>query len=408
MRFSVFAIVLFSSALVSHAILSPVGDQSNHGLGQTIAIDDRVSEQDSYGCCGGDRYAGLPFGSRSAVIAKNGIAATSHPLATQVALDILKGGGNAIEAAIAANAAIGLMEPTGSGIGGDLFAIVWDAKQKKLHGLNSSGRAPLGQTLDQLKQRLGNELYIPKFGCLSVSVPGAVDGWFELHSKFSSGRFAMKDLLQPAIKYADEGFPVTEVISSLWKRNVENLLKYDGVIEELDNMLLTYTRNGTTPETGDVFRNPDLARTLRAIAEQGKDAFYNGTLSDVMDRYFRRINCPLRKVDLQSHRSTWDSPVSVNYRGYDVWELPPNGQGIAALQMLNILEGFDLRSMGFNSPEYLHVHVEAKKLAFEDRARFYADPSFSDVPIEFLLSKDYAAQRRALIDLSKAADTVIS
>ena len=354
----------------------------------------------------GDRVVGNAWATRSAVLGRHGMAATSHPLASQIAIDILKKGGSAVDAAIAANAALGLMEPTGSGIGGDLFAIVWDPKTQKLYGLNGSGRAPLGQDLAALKARIGDKTEIPNWGSLSVTVPGAVDGWYSLHQKF--GRLAMADNLAPAIAYAREGFPVTQVIAyymAAYQSRYEALAAA-GEIEEIDNYRKVYLIDGEAPEEGQIFKNPALAQTYEKIAAGGRDAFYKGDIADTIDAYFRRIGGPLRKADFEAHHSEWVEPVSVNYRGYDIWELPPNGQGIAALQMLNILEGYDLSALGQNSADTLHLMVEAKKLAFEDRARFYADPAFADIPLEGLLSKGYAAKRRALIRMDKAMDEV--
>lgn len=340
-----------------------------------------------------DRINGRAFATRSEVIATHGMAATSHPLATQIAVDVLKAGGSAVDAAIAANAALGLMEPTGNGIGGDLFAIVWSARDRKLHGLNASGRSPLGLSRAQLQaelQKLGRTT-IPPRGMLPISVPGCVDGWFELHGRF--GKLSMADVLAPAIRYAREGFPVTQYIAYLWDIGVRNAQadKLPGAF------LATYAPGGRAPVKGEIFRNPDLADTLGAIAAGGRDVFYRGAIADRIDAFMREHGGYLRKVDLERHTSTWVDPVSVNYRGYDVWELPPNGQGIAALQMLNLLEGYDLKALGYNSPEALHLMIEAKKLAFEDRAKFYADPDFAQIPLRSLLSKAYAAERRKLI-----------
>jgi gamma-glutamyltranspeptidase/glutathione hydrolase len=344
----------------------------------------------------GPRPSGSLIPTRSEVIATHGMAATSHPLASQVALDVLKRGGTAVDAAIAANATIGLMEPTGNGVGGDLFAIVWDAKTQKLYGLNGSGRSPKSLTLAKLREELRklNSKTIPPRGPLPVSVPGTVDGWFELHGKF--GKLPMKDLLQPAIRYARDGFPVTEVIAEGWARNAKLLKDYP-------NFAATYMPNGRAPVKGEIFRNPLLANTLSAIADGGRDAFYKGEIAQRIEKYFRANGGYLTAADMAAHRSEWVEPVSTNYRGYDVWELPPNTQGIAALQMLNILEAYDLKKMGFGSAEYLHLFVEAKKLAFEDRARYYADPEFARIPLKGLLSKDYAAKRRTLIKLNQAA-----
>ena len=341
---------------------------------------------------GYDRITGEHFASRSEVIAQNGMVATSQPLATQVGLDVLKQGGNAIDAAIAANAMLGLVEPTGNGIGGDLFAIVWDAKSKKLYGLNASGRSPKSLTLDYFKQQEMSS--IPKFGPLPVSVPGAVDGWFELHGKF--GSLPMTSILAPTIEYAKEGFPVSELIAWYLQRNEERIGHYKGFKQ-------TYMPNGELPKKGEIFKNPNLAATLEKIATGGRDAFYKGDIARTIAAYMKDQGGFLSYEDMAEHVSEWVEPVSSSYRGYDVWELPPNGQGIAALQILNVLEQFDIEGMGFGSSEYVHTFVEAKKLAFEDRAKYYADPAFNQIPVEWLISKEYAQKRRALIDPAKAA-----
>ena len=347
----------------------------------------------------GDRNVGAQFATRSQIIARHGMAATSIPLVTQIALDILKKGGSAVDAAIAANAATGLMEPTGSGIGGDIFAIVWDPETKKLYGLNGSGRSPMGMSYDDLALALKKRglTAIPSFGSLPVSVPGTVDGWFELHGKF--GKLTMKENLAPAISYAREGVPLTQLITYYMTVAGKRYLDPESGVEETENFLKTYYPNGKAPVEGQIFKNPDLANTLSMIADGGRDIFYKGVIADTMDSYMKRIGGRLRKADFVAHYSEWVEPQSVNYRGYDVFELPPNGQGIAALQQLNILEGYDLRAMGHNSADYLHVHAESKKLAFEDRARFYADPTYYKAPLEHLLSKEYAAERRTLIDM---------
>nr|WP_054978274.1 gamma-glutamyltransferase [Pseudoalteromonas sp. P1-9] len=341
-----------------------------------------------------DRITGEMFASRSEVFAENGMAATSQPLATQVALDILKKGGSAVDAAIAANAVLGLVEPTGCGIGGDLYAIVWQQKEQKLHGLNASGRSPASLTLDTLKAQ-GDK--IPSYGPLPVSVPGAVDGWFELHNKF--GKLPMAELLAPAIHYAENGFPVSELIAYYLNKSVSVRGKYPGFKE-------VFMPNGHMPKKGEIFKNPALAKTYRKIAKGGRDAFYKGDIAKEIDRYMKVNGGYLSYHDLASHKSNWVEPVSTNYRGYDLWELPPNGQGIAALQILNILEDYDIASMGFDSPEYVHTFVEAKKLAFADRAKYYADSSFNDIPVKQLISKEYAAKRRKLIDENKASKQV--
>ena len=339
-----------------------------------------------------DRLTDKAFTTRSEVIAPHGMAATSQPLATQIALDILKAGGSAADAAIAANAALGLMEPVGSGIGGDLFAIVWDADKRELAGLNASGRSPKSLTLEHLKS-LGLEK-IPALGPLPVSVPGAVDGWFELHQRY--GKLPMSEVLAPAIRYAREGFPLSEVIAFYWGRNAQNLKDYAGFAE-------VYMPGGKAPVKGEMFRNPRLADTYERLGKEGRDVFYSGDMARAIADYMAENEGFLSYEDMASHTSEWIDPVSTNYRGYDVWELPPNGQGIAALQILNVLEGYDIAAMGFGSPEYVHAFVEAKKLAFEDRARFYADMDFYDVPVAKLISKEYAEERRKLIDPDRAA-----
>ena len=342
-----------------------------------------------------DRVTGLPHASRSEVIAPHGMAATSQPLATQIALDILKAGGTAVDAAIAANAALGLMEPTGCGIGGDLFAIVWNAEDRELTGLNASGRAPAAMTIEYFREN-GIEA-IPPLGPLPVSVPGAVDGWYELHGRY--GRLSMAEILAPAIRYAREGFPVSEVIAYYMGRNKRHVADYPGFAE-------TYMPEGDTPKKGEIFKNPRLAKTYEMIAEGGRDVFYKGEIARIIDAFMAEQGGLMRYEDLASHRSEWVTPVSTNYRGWDVYELPPNGQGIAALQILNILEDYDIRSMGFGSAEYIHLLVEAKKLAYEDRAKFYADMDFADVPVDWLISKDYADERRKLISMTKASKSL--
>jgi gamma-glutamyltranspeptidase/glutathione hydrolase len=342
--------------------------------------------------CAQDRMTGKTFATRSEVIAKHGMAATSQPLATQVALDILKAGGNAIDAAIAANATLGLMEPTGNGIGGDIFAIIWDAKTQKLYGLNGSGRSPKSLTLDYFIEN-GYEK-IPAYGPLPVSVPGCVDGWFEMHKKF--GSMKMEDILQPAINYAREGFPVSELIAYYWGRSVPFLSQYPNFTE-------TFTIDGKAPEKGEIFKNPYLANTLEKIAKNGRDEFYKGSIAKEIARYIKEQGGFLSYEDLANHTSEWVEPISTNYRGYDIWELPPNGQGTAALQILNILEGYDIASMGFGSADYIHTFTEAKKLAFEDRAKYYSDPDFNDIPVKKLISKEYANERSKLINPARAA-----
>ena len=343
-----------------------------------------------------DRPVGRAFATRSEVMARNGMACTSHPLATAAALDVLRRGGSAADAAIAANAVLGVVEPHVNGIGGDLYAIVYEAKTKKLHGLNASGRSPHTLTLDTFQRR--NIAYIPALGPLPVSVPGCVDGWYSLHERF--GRRPMADNLAYAIGYARDGFAVADEASHSWQRVEANYGKFPNVRE-------VYLPGGRAPKRGEVFRNPLLASTLEKIAAGGRDVFYQGEIARAIDDFMRRNGGFLSLRDLADHRSEWIDPVSVNYRGYEVWELPPNGQGIAALQMLNILEGFDFSKMDFGSPEHVHLFVEAKKLAFEDRAKFYADlPYMEPGIVKRLISKEYAAERRKLISPNRAAQTV--
>jgi gamma-glutamyltranspeptidase/glutathione hydrolase len=339
-----------------------------------------------------DRVTGKPFASRSEVIAPHGMVATSHPLATQIGLDILKQGGNAIDAAIAANAALGLMEPTSNGIGGDLFAIVWDAKTRALYGLNASGRSPQSLSLEWFRDN-GHKT-VPAYGPLPVSVPGTVDGWFELNGRF--GKLSMSEILKPAIDYARNGHPVHETIQYYWNLSVDRLSKYPGFTEQM-------TIDGRAPRVGELWKNPNLANTLERIGKEGRDVFYRGDMARVIGDYMKENGGFLSYEDMAAHKSEWVEPQSVNYRGYDVWELPPNGQGIAALQMLMLMEPYDVAAMGFGSADYVHLFLEAKKIAYEDRARFYADPDFSDIPVQQLLSSEYAAERGKLLDMKKAA-----
>lgn len=346
---------------------------------------------------GQDRLTGKMFATRSEVIATQGMVATSQPLAAQIGISVLKRGGTAVDAAIAVNAALGLMEPTGAGIGGDLFAIVWDSKTQKLYGLNSSGPAPKAISLDYFhKNGLKN---IPLRGPLPWSVPGCVDGWFELHNKF--GRLPMTEVLAPAIKYAREGFPLSEVIAYYWASGVSRF-------KEFPNFQKLFAPGGRIPEKGDIFKNPDLAETLSLIAKQGRDAFYKGSIAETIVAYSQRVGGFFAREDFSDFHSEWVEPLSTNYRGFDVWELPPNGQGIAALQMLNMLESFDLKNMGHNSAAYLHTLIEIKKIVYEDRARFYADPRFADLPIQELISKDYAAKRKPLFNREQASRSLPS
>jgi gamma-glutamyltranspeptidase/glutathione hydrolase len=349
---------------------------------------------DSFSVAAGpyDRPSGDPRQSRSTVIATSGMVATSHPLAAAVGLDVLRSGGNAVDAAIATNAMLGLVEPMSCGIGGDLFAILWDAKSGQLYGLNASGRSPYAIHHQVFADKQLDQ--IPEEGPLSWSVPGCVDGWFELNGRFGTQR--MEDLLRPSIEYARNGFPVTEIIAGDWKASAPSLSRYP-------DSAATFLIDGRPPAEGDLFRNPNLARSYELIAEGGRDEFYRGSIARRIVEYSQDHGGYFSSRDFRDHRSSWIDPVSTSYRGYEVWELPPNGQGIAVLEMLNVLEGFDLASMGRLSPDYLHLFIEAKKLAFADRAKFYADPDFAKLPIEQLISKAYGDRQRARIDRNKAA-----
>ncbi|HUJ02825.1 MAG TPA: gamma-glutamyltransferase family protein, partial [Rhizomicrobium sp.] len=357
----------------------------------------------------GDRYSGAPWATRSPVLAEHGMAATEQPLASEIAISILKKGGSAVDAAIAANAAIGLMQPVLNGIGGDCFAIVYDPKTNKLYGYNGSGRAALGRDFGKMQEevaaayeRAGKPYvaHIPPVGSLPVTVPGTVDAWFALHDRF--GKLPMTEDLAPAIAYAKNGFPVTQLIADYWKGNMAAFEKNKAMIEELDNARATYLIDGHTPAEGEIFKNPDLAHTLTLIAKGGRDVFYKGEIAHTIDAYFKRIGGDLRYEDFAKHHGEWVDPLSVNYRGYDVYELPPNGQGVAVLQILQILKGYDLKAMGAGSADTLTAMLEAKRLAFEDLAKWYADPAFVHVPMKGLLSDAYADERRKLIDLNRA------
>jgi gamma-glutamyltranspeptidase/glutathione hydrolase len=357
----------------------------------------------------GDRYSGTPWATRSPVVAQHGMAATEQPLASEIAIEILKKGGSAVDAAIAANAALGLMQPVLNGIGGDCFVIVWDPKTHKLYGYNGSGPSAKGRDLARMKaeakaayQKAGMPVvdHVPPVGSLPVTVPGTVDAWFALHDKF--GKLPIGDDLAPAITYARDGFPVTQLVAKYWKGNMATFEKRKSLIEESANAKHTYLIDGHTPAEGEVFRNPDLAHTLSTIAEGGRDAFYQGAIAHTIDAYFKRIGGDLRYEDFAGYHGEWVTPQSVNYRGYDVYELPPNGQGFAALEMLNLIEGFDLKKMGIGSADLVGVLLEAKRLAYEDLAKYYADPRFVDVPMKGLLSEAYADARRKQIQIGKA------
>ena len=343
-----------------------------------------------------ERGAGSPFASRSEAFSTRGMVATSQVFATQAGLEILRSGGNAVDAAIAANAVLGLTEPTGCGIGGDLFAMVWEPDKDAPVGLNASGRAPRSLNLDVFRSLSLDS--IPSLGPLPVSTPGAVDGWFELHGRYGSLDFG--DLLAPAIELARAGFPVGQLTAAAWARNARSLGEFPGFAD-------CFMPDGEAPAKGQVFANPRLARTYETLAADGREAFYRGEIAWKIAAYMRENGGYLDESDLASHASEWIRPVSSSYRGHDVYALPPNTQGIATLQILNLLEQHDIRPLRFGSAKYLHLLVEAKKLAFEDRARYYADPAFVATPTEELISKEYALERGRLIDPQRAATAVV-
>jgi gamma-glutamyltranspeptidase/glutathione hydrolase len=329
--------------------------------------------------------------SRSMVISQYGIVAAEHPLASQAAVQILARGGHAVDAAVAANAVMGLVAPMSNGIGGDLFAIVYEAKSGKLYGLNASGWAPSGLTIELLKSK--GHASMPQRGVYSMTVPGTVDGWAKLLERF--GRMKWADVLAPAIRYAEEGFPVTEQVAQLWSAN-ERLLRTD------ENATRTYLPGGHAPRVGEIFRNPDLAWSYKQLAANGRDAFYKGDLVRRILDYSKRKGGTMTAADLAEFSSEWVEPISTTYRGWTVYELPPNGQGIAALIMLNIMETFPLTEFGHNSTRALHAMIEAKKLAYADLARYVADSKFAQIPVAGLLAKNYARERAKLIDMTKA------
>jgi gamma-glutamyltranspeptidase/glutathione hydrolase len=353
----------------------------------TIAAEPRLPE----GFPGYDRPSTVRQQSRSVVIARHGVVATSQPLAAQAGLDVLKAGGNAIDAAIATNAMLSVVEPMSCGIGGDLFVLYWDNRTQKLYGLNASGRSPANLNVAVVRDKGLSQ--IPLTGPLSWSVPGCVDGWHELLARF--GTKPLAELLAPAIVAAEDGFPVSEIIAAGWRGSVRGLSPWP-------DSMRCYLPEGRGPQEGEVVRLPEYAATLKLLATSGREAFYRGTIADQIVQFSAANGGYFSKEDFAEHRSEWVEPVSTSYRGYDVWQLPPNGQGLAVLQMLNLLEPFDLKAWGPGHPDLIHRIVESKKLAYADRARFYADPAFGQLPIQELLSKQYAASRLKLIDPAKA------
>jgi len=353
----------------------------------------------------GDRPAGASFASRSAALGTTAAAATAHPSATLAAIDMLRRGGSAADAAIAANACLGFLEPNSCGIGGDCYALLWDPKPGKVVALAGSGRSPRALSLETVRARSPHGTIAP-YGAISVSTPGAVDAWWTLHRRY--GRLKWAELFEPAIELCERGAPVPQIIAYLLKDDLAVYFEPGAGVEETANALRTFAPGGHTPREGEVFRNPDLARTYRLIAEGGRDAFYEGAIAHTIDAYFKRIGGWLSLEDLADQRAEWLEPLVTTYRGVDVYAMGANTQGLATLQMLNMLESFDLRGMGFQSPASLHVQLEAKRLAYEDRARYYADPHFADIPVGWLNSKAYAAERARLIRLDRVQGTVHS
>ncbi len=342
----------------------------------------------------GDRPSGASFASRSAAMGRSGAAGTAHPLATLTAIEMLRRGGSAADAAVAANACLGFLEPTSCGLGGDCYAMIWDPKLNKVVGLAGSGRSPKSLSLETVRQRAVNGV-IPKFGAVSISTPGALDAWWTLHQRY--GRLKWQEVLEPAIHLCESGVPVPQIIGFYIKRNLAAFVKPGSGVEETANAVHTFAPGGSAPSEGDVFRNPDLARTYRMISEGGRDAYYDRPIAKTIEAYFKRIGGWLSLSDLREQHAEWNEPLVTKYRGVDVYGMAANTQGLATLQILNILENFDLREMGFQSAASIHAQVEAKRLAYEDRGRYYADPHFAKIPIEWLNSKEYAAERAKLI-----------
>ena len=369
----------------------PAAAFAGQALAQSRKANPNLDRPDVHG---GDRVDGATFASRSAAWGAHGAAATAHPLATLAAIDTLRRGGSAVDAAITANACLGLLEPVSCGVGGDCFVMLWDPKTKKVVGLNGSGRSPRALTLATQRARSKNGR-IASFGAISVSVPGAVQAWWDLHQKF--GKLPWKSLFDPAIAHAEEGTPVTQNVAYYLGASFRRFNNPTSSIEEVANFNAVWAPTGRTPVEGELFRNPGLAETYRKIAAGGRDAFYDGEIADRIERYFKRIGGWMTRADLAAHHSEWTTPLVSGYRGVDVYGLAPNSQGLSTLQLLNILETFDVKKMGFQSAQAIHHAVEAKRLAYEDRGRYFADPEFSKVPVEWLNSKAYAAERAKLI-----------
>ena len=389
-------------------------DGAPEGVGQTAAAEAGATELPKFQAAGeerfdrpdvhaGDRPSGASFTTRSPALGCSGAAGTAHPLATQAAIEMLKKGGSAVDAAVAANAVLGLVEPVSSGLGGDCYALLWDPKAEAVMGLAGSGRSPKALSLEMVRARAKNGV-IPALGAVSVSTPGALDAWWTLHQRY--GKLKWAELFEPAIHYCENGAPVPQIIGYYIKRNMAAFVRPGSGVEETANAVHTYQVMGKPVNEYDVFRNPDLARTYRTIAQGGRDVFYDGPIAKTIDAYFKRIGGWLSADDLHGQHAEWVKPLVTNYRGVDVYAMGANTQGLATLQMLNMISQFDVREMGFQSAQALHVQIEAKRLAYEDRARYYADPHFAKIPVEWLNSMEYAKERTKLIRLDRILEPV--
>lgn len=397
----------FLSNLPAGAVLAGASVAATAGSARTSAAPSQTapSAYPYRGVGMGDRIMGAPFAGRSTVWGTRGAVATAHPTATLIGLDTLRRGGSAIDAAIAVNAALGFLEPVANGIGGDAFCLMWDPKQRKVLGFNGSGASPRGLSLEAARGKANARGYLPSYGAVTVNVPGTVDAWWQAHQRH--GKLPWKDVLMPVVELCERGEVMPQLIAFYLERNMAGFDRSAAIIEDNDNRKRVYAPDGRTPRVGEVFANPDLARTYRLIAEGGRDAFYEGPIAEAIEGYFRRIGGWMTRADLAAHRTEWVEPLSSSYRGVDVWQLGPNTQGLSTLQILNVCERFDLKGLGFQSAAAIHVQAEAKRLAFEDRARWFADERFSKTPVERLISRDYAAERAALIRMDRVLDRVL-
>lgn len=402
MRRRTFLSTLPAGALAAGAVAAQASPQAPAAA---ASAPDGVRAYPYRGVGMGDRIMGAPFAGRSTVWGARGAVATAHPTASVIGLDILRRGGSAIDAAIAVNAALGFLEPTGNGIGGDAFALLWDPAQGKVVGLNGSGASPRALSLEAARSRAGANGLLPRYGAVTVNVPGAVEAWWAAHQRY--GKLPWAEVLAPVIELCERGEAMPQLIAWYLERNMAVFDRSTGIIEENDNRRRVFAPDGRTPRVGEVFANPDLARTYRLIAEGGRDAFYDGPIASAIEGYFRRIGGWMTRADLAAHRTEWVEPLMSTYRGVEVYQLGPNTQGLSTLQILNVCEQFDLRALGFQSAASIHVQAEAKRLAFEDRARWFADPAFSPTPVERLISKAYAADRAALIRMDRPMDRVL-